>query len=129
MRARFQASVCISPTGDFMQRIEAIAPNDLAAMTETMLCKTLVSTKGDETNTVMEMCRGVPGGSPYSPALFNVYIDTLAMRLEEAAAGEWSNPLNLFADDVVILAPTARKMQRLLRNCEEWASQNGLAWG
>lgn len=37
--------------------------------------------------------------------------------------------MNLFADDVVLMAPTAEGMQSMLSICGDWAAANGLTWG
>lgn len=116
------------PRGDLIQRIAQLVPRELTAMVESLLSDTFVSTIGDDTNRWLEVDRGVPEGSPMSPVLFNLYIDPLAKVIEETAV-EWEQALNLFADDVVLMAPSAEKMQRLLLKCGEWADENGLTWG
>lgn len=111
-----------------MDRLYSILPRDLALMIETLLTDTLVLTVGDEEQNWREICRGVPEGSPMSPTLFNIFIDPLAVAVEEKAL-EWEHALNLFADDIVLMAPTAEKMQSLLNVCEDWASEHGMVWG
>lgn len=116
------------PRGQLMERAYSVLPRDLAAMIETLLSNTLVSTVGDELQQWMEIRRGVPEGSPMSPALFNLFIDPLAVEVEDKAL-EWELALNLFADDIIIMAPSADKMQRLLHVCGGWATAHGLKWG
>lgn len=117
------------PRGDLVQRLRMHFEEDFANMVETLLTPTVVRTIGDSTGAQFEMRRGVPEGSPLSPALFNVVIDELAERVTEKANGEWNVPLNLFADDTVLFAPTPTAMQGLLDECTGWAAECGLEWG
>lgn len=116
------------PRGQLMERVEEVLPPDLASMIETLLAETQVLTIGDADGNWTEICRGVPEGSPMSPALFNLFIDPLATEIENTAI-EWEHAMNLFADDVIVMAPSAEKMQALLDACGSWASQHGLQWG
>lgn len=117
------------PRGDLMARIYDVLPHNTASMIKAMLLPTLVSTVGDDTKLILEMRRGVPEGSPLSPSLFNVYIDRLAYEVEAVVSRRWINPMNLFADDVVLMAPSSAQMQALLSVCGNWAAVNGLEWG
>lgn len=117
------------PRGDLMRRLEGIFDGNLSAMVEAMLQRTVVETIGDETKLRREMTRGLPEGLPLSPSLFNLFIDPLAEGVTRANDGSGSNPLNLFADDILLLAPTPAVMQRLLDECASWARANGLTWG
>lgn len=96
------------PRGDLVGRVMGLLRHDLGAMVETMLVDTLVTTIGDEGDILRTMERGVPEGLPLSPCLFNVFIDALAVEVLLAVGGRWRNPLNLVADDIVVMAPTAR---------------------
>lgn len=75
------------------------------------------------------MERGVTEGSPLSPSLFNIFIDPQAAAVTDASGGRWQNYLNLFAEDIVLLAPSEAEMQKLLDNSGDWAARNGLTWG
>lgn len=117
------------PRGDLIEQIRTKLDANTANMIEAMLWRTLVSTVGDSDGIVREMERGVPEGSPLSPWLFNFFINPLAGRIEAWVDGDFENAVNLFADDIILLAPTASKMQGLLSICEDFASRNGLEWG
>lgn len=114
------------PRRYLIRRLRQVLPEYLVNMDETMVFRPIVETRGDITQTRREMVRGV---SPLSPSLFNIFIDPLAGALKQAAVDRWHNPLNLFADNIVLLAPTAGDMQKVLDVCGDWATRNGLTWG
>lgn len=117
------------PRGDLVNRIEGLVDTNVAKMIECMLYRTVVTTVRDQAKMWRAMERGVPEGSPLSPSLFNFFIDPVASLIDEEVAGGWSNPLNLFADDIILMAPSAPSMQRLLNVCQDFAAANGLQWG
>ncbi|CAM4712644.1 unnamed protein product [Leuciscus chuanchicus] len=74
--------------------------------------------------------RGVRQGCSLSPTLFNIYINELAVQLEQSTGPgltlqDRSIKLLLYADDLVLLSPTAQGLQQhldLLENyCQNWA--------
>ncbi len=68
---------------------------------------------------------GVKQGAIVSPILFCVYFDTLLTKLRSSKVGcfigNWFVAALAYADDLVILAPTARAMRRLLAICDCFA--------
>ena len=65
---------------------------------------------------------GVKQGGVLSPILFCVYIDDLLKSLEEANVGCYIGSCFVgvlaYADDLVLLAPTATAMRRMLHICD-----------
>jgi len=68
---------------------------------------------------------GVKQGAVLSPVLFCVYIDDLIILLSKAGVGCYigSNFVGAlaYADDIVLIAPTATALRNLLIKCNEYA--------
>ena len=68
---------------------------------------------------------GVRQGGVLSPHLFNLYMDDLSLKLNSSKIGCNVNgtALNhlMYADDTVLIAPTAKALQYLILLCEEYA--------
>ena len=73
---------------------------------------------------------GVRQGGILSPALYNVYIDELSIKLSKAGTGCNLNGkfLNNFfyADDLAVLAPSPRSLQKLITVCEEYGIEHDI---
>jgi hypothetical protein len=69
---------------------------------------------------------GVKQGTIISQILFCVYLDTLLLELQRTGLGchigQWFAATIAYADDVVLLAPTARAMRSMLSICDRFAS-------
>ena len=77
---------------------------------------------------VFPVCNGVRQGGVLSPLLFNVYIDELSVLLNLTYAGcclgrSIINHL-LYADDIVLFAPSAKGLQILLDVCSNFAVEH-----
>lgn len=71
---------------------------------------------------------GKPEGSPVSPLLFNLYIDSLA-RLVQGNRGHCNvDPIQLFSDDVAITASTLAEIAHSLDACTGRAAESVLVW-
>jgi hypothetical protein len=68
---------------------------------------------------------GVPQGSVLSPFLYSAYVNGLVLFLKNRGLGLWVYgslvPLLLYADDIVLLAPTGDHLQRMLDALSEYA--------
>ena len=74
------------------------------------------------------MSNGIRQGSILSPYLFNIYVDELNLLLTNSkvgchVGGKSSNNFS-YADDLAVIAPTAKALNELLGICESFASQN-----
>jgi hypothetical protein len=77
----------------------------------------------------IEVKRGLPQGHVLSPILFALFLDDLLRELKREAAkegGDWQEWCVLaYADDLLLRAASAEKLQKLAKVLERWAS----AWG
>ena len=75
--------------------------------------------------------RGLLQGSSLSPLLFNIYINSLLVKLDRLpkvlTEGFLSNSL-FFADDGALHAKTALALQCLLNVCSEWGDEYGMTF-
>ena len=71
------------------------------------------------------ICNGVKQGATMSPILFCIYFDNLLLELKREGAGCHIGNMFIgalaYADDVVLLAPTASALRRMLAVCEHYA--------
>jgi len=102
-----------------------IGPN-LAAMASHFLTEEICHTIGDPTTTTVR--RGVAEGSPLSPTLFNLLMDTLATQILEKKTERDMIPVTLFADDTNLQTTTEPSMRTVMNTCDKWAEENQMTW-
>lgn len=82
------------------------------------------------TSTSFSVKNGTRQGGILSPVLFNVYIDELSILLSNVNAGCFINNVCynhlIYADDTVLLAPSATALQQLLDTCCDFIAKNDL---
>jgi exonuclease III len=87
---------------------------------------------GGVTSECFLAANGVKQGAVLSPVLFCVYIDNMLKLLAKAGIGCHIGPIFVgalaYADDIVILAPTATAMRRLLAICDEYAREYNISF-
>ena len=75
---------------------------------------------------------GVKQGGILSPILFCVYMDILLVSLRDAGIGCFIGESFVgalaYADDIVLLAPTAHAMRRLLSICDKYGSEYSMSF-
>ena len=84
---------------------------------------------GNMENDFFPQSRGVKQGLSLSPTLLNIYIDELAKSLQSDLPGVTLSDTEikclLFADDVILLAPSKEALQQQLDHlqtfCQTWA--------
>jgi hypothetical protein len=64
---------------------------------------------------------GTAQGCPLSPALFNVFIQDLLDELNESGEGVITLA---YADDIVVVAESAERLQQLINICAIWTGKN-----
>ena len=82
-------------------------------------------------NTVSEsftVSNGVRQGGILSPYLFNIYMDNLSDNLNKVKIGCYSGEklINhlMYADDLVVMAPSSAGLSRLLEKCEDYGTEH-----
>lgn len=109
------------PRGKLLVELTKRLPENLTNMVTVFLSPDSVNTVGDEYNHKELLKRGVPEGSPLSPAIFNLYIDSLAARLRSVPNTVSRFYGNCYADDVLLLARDNDGLQELLDVYSQWA--------
>ena len=85
---------------------------------------------GGTYSTFFNVSNGVRQGSILSPYLFNIYIDDLSVNLNACRVGccvgiEIINHL-MYADDLVVMAPSVAGLSKLLRMCELFGASHDM---
>lgn len=86
-----------------LTRLRTLVSGGLENQIEHLLAAKVVSAVGDNTGNHRTMGRGVTQGSPLSPSLFNVYIDTLIEETNKSCITMDVSP-TLFEDEVIAFA-------------------------
>ena len=75
---------------------------------------------------------GVKQGGVLSPILFNMYIDILLKRLNNADIGCKMGMSSIgalaYADDIIFLCPSINSLKKMIKICEEFAKEYQLTF-
>ena len=81
---------------------------------------------------VFHMSNGIRQGGILSPYLFNIMVDDLSIQLNRAKIGCFAGNILInhlsYADDMVLVAPSARGLQKLINICSMFASVNNIIY-
>jgi hypothetical protein len=76
------------------------------------------------------VCNGVRQGAVLSPFLFNIYMDELIADLYSEGSGCWIGTqfygALVYADDIMLLAPSVSGLQNMIKTCQQFGSRTGL---
>ena len=85
---------------------------------------------GDTKSDTFSIINGTRQGSMISPALWAVYLDMLIKELRDLGVGCHVGGLYMgvvvYADDVLLMAPTRGAMQTMLDRCEKYAATHNI---
>ena len=77
-----------------------------------------------------QVTNGVRQGGVISPLLFTLYMDELICRLKKAGIGchmgRYYCGILGFADDIVLLCPSLGGLRKMIKICEEYASEHSI---
>ena len=75
---------------------------------------------------------GVRQGGILSPYLFNVYVDDLSLSLNSLSVGCLLSDVKInhlmYADDLVLLAPSVAGLNKLIRSCETYGASHDIKY-
>lgn len=85
-------------------------------------------------STPVQLLRGVRQGCPGSPTEFNIFVNDILDGLDPwgvlvPGLGDQRIAGLLFADDLVVLAPTRQRLVRMLSHLDTWAATNEMRFG
>ena len=100
----------------YMKLMKRDIPLQLLELLENWLSDSLACVKwGSSWSHIFNITLGVRQGSVLSPLLFAVYIDDIG-RLQNNRIGTF---VVMYADDILLLAPSVTALQKLLWVCEQ----------
>jgi hypothetical protein len=107
----------------FIKLMDRRLPNEILCILETWFCISKTCIKWDgHVSKFFKLITGVRQGGVLSPILFAVFIDDIVYRTAESNIGCFLSSMFinviLYADDIVLIAPTVTGLQRLVNVCE-----------
>ena len=94
--------------------------------------QTIVLRWGNSFSRPFKVRNGIKQGGILSPYLFNVYVDQLSINLNACEVGCLVGEVPLshlaYADDMVLIAPSRKALQKLLDVCGDYATENDIIY-
>ncbi len=118
----------LMPRQDLVDRINIKLSPLTAKMLKMTLAPLRIQTKGDDHISWFQIDRGVAQGSPLSPTLYNIFMDTFVEEMDDIPTTIALNPCTLFAGDVKISATHPEGLQLILDKATKWAEQRRMTW-
>ena len=76
-------------------------------------------------NRILKVNKGVAQGSIISPALFNIFIEDLAIEISNVT-GLSKEDILLYADDLLALCSSVQELKKVTQVIDNWAKSNGM---
>ena len=115
------------PRDKLIQLLQMKLPQHLASQVIAFIGPLQAKCVEDEGTFSSPITRGVPQGSPLSPSVYNLFMDTFDEMLRQASSSE-RDALLLFADDVQLRSESPEGLQMLLEKAKTWAKQFDMTW-
>ena len=113
--------------------MEALAARRMPARLRSLVLSSMftdaaynIVVNGDLSDTISRN-RGLPQGSPLSPAIFNLFVDSLVAELNRRNCSDIPYCL-FYADDGALLAPDLATAKILLHIAERWAKDHSMTY-
>jgi hypothetical protein len=106
--------------GLFLQLLDRGVPMNLIRVLNDWYCKSECSVKwGNCISNAFSLKAGVRQGGVLSPILFSVYVDNILSKLNNLGCHMFGLCVSsfLYADDLVLLAPSVESMQEMIQVC------------
>lgn len=99
-------------------------PNELLDILESWFDASVTCVKWlNHSSSLFNLLAGVRQGGVLSPVLFSIFIDDIVIRVRKVNVGCYFSAvcasIFLYADDILLIAPTVSGLQLLLQVCEE----------
>ena len=104
-----------------------IPPHDVRVLLNMYTDQQIRALWNDEYSNCFSVKNGVKQGAVVSPILFCVYLDVLLTELKKTGLGcfigSWFAAALAYADDIILMAPSARAMREMLAICDKFAKE------
>ena len=107
-----------------------VQPPDLRLLLDQYLNQQCRASWKGQNSSYFKINNGIRQGSIASPLLFCVYLDSLLDELEQKGIGCWVGNhyygALVYADDIVLVSPTAHGLKQMVRTCEVFCDRSDM---